>query len=899
MGAISSRAHLARASAIAIAASLAGSGAFAQDTVDEVVVTGTSIRGVAALGSPTTGVSVEQMKESGVATASEAVRLLPSVLNLGADPSRSSFTGGAQDAAANSTAIRSLNLRGIGAEATLVLFNGRRLAPGGVIKSITDPDQIPTSAIARIEVVQDGASAIYGSDAVAGVVNIISRTGFDGAETTLRYGMADDYESRMYSQTFGKVWDKGSVFFAYEHADNSHLSGSKRDFFSQDRRARGGSDQRQFTAVPGNIVIGAVRYPLPNTSGVGLNPAALVPGTANRFDESDYADILPWQDRDTVLFNIHYDVDERLEVWYEGLYSRRKYDLAAPPAAFPTGGIRVPNTNPWFVVPAGVTPTPTTVNVEYRLVEDLNPNSYGFENVQHQAAGFSFDLGWDWQIDGYLAHNMSRGFQARENVLNNAALTAALASSNPATAFNPFGNGTFNRANNAALLEIIDAERDQYGTSITQDFAIKADGPLFDMPGGAVRGAVGAEYHDNSFRQSLFATNVLASGAETTKSVHNTRDVHAVFGELYVPLVGPDNAMPGIQKLDLNFAARWETYSDFGETTNPKVSAVYSPFDGLSFRGTWGTSFRAPSLVDSADQILNYFIQNLTDPTSPTGTRRGVAFNGGNSGLGPEEAETWTLGFDFRPDFLEGFEASVTYYNIEYTDRIDAVPFTAMAQGGVYAPFIRRRPPASDAAATAAFDAMVAQIMASPDLQNPVEPVGAILVVVDGRRHNLGSLKQDGLDVSLGYRFATPVGDWRAGLDLAKIFHVERMTAPGVPEVDVVDTFGNPVDLRVRGSLTWRMDGWSAAAFVNYVDEYRNTAISPNVDVDSYTLVDASVAYEFDEGPRWLEGLRLSASVTNLFDEDPPVVLNGNFSWDNQVANPIGRMFSFEVSKRW
>ncbi len=890
-----------RVSAIAIAAAMAlPAVASAQDApsqddqeatqVGDIVVTGTSIRGVAAAGSPVIGVDRADITASGSSNVSDATRLLPQVLNLGADESRSSFTGGAQDAAANSTAVRSANLRGIGPEATLLLLNGRRLAPNGVIKALGDLDQIPTSAIQRVEVVTDGASAIYGSDAVAGVVNLITRRNFDGAESTLRYGFADGLDQLQFSQTFGRTWDGGGVFLAYEHNERSNLIGADRDFASQNRTARGGTDARPFTAGPGNIVVGGVRFGLPSSNGVGVTPAQLST-TPNRYDEAAFADLLPEQERDTLLFNINHQVTDRLELWYEGFITKRDYDLAAPPALF---SLNVRNTNPFFVGPVGA----TQGTVEYRLVDDDDANSTGFENAQQNAIGLNIDLGSDWQLAGYAAHSISRGFQDRKNVINNAALTAALASTNPATAFNPFGNGTFNRTNNPQLLDIIDANRATFGTNITRDLSVKLDGPLFDLPGGTVRMALGGEFHDNTFRQSLFATNVLASGATTFKGVFNSRTISSVFGELFVPLVSEANAIPLVERLELSVAGRWEDYSDFGTTTNPKVGIIYAPAQDLVFRATYGTSFRAPSLVDSADQILNIFIQNITDPTSSTGTTRGIFFNGGNSGLGPETAKTWSGGFDWSPSFFDGFDLSVNYYKIEYENRIDVAPGNALAQGTVYSNLITRRPAASDVAGNAAFNALVAARFASPDLQNPIEPVTNINVIVDGRRQNLGTLNQDGFDVNASYRFDTGFGDWRLGLDVAKILTVERQGAAGLPTVDVLDTFGNPVDLRVRGSVNWNLGGWSVNAFANYVDSYRNTAITPNVEVDSWTTYDLTASYTF-EGEGLTDGVRVSVNALNVFDEDPPIAINGTVSWDSQNASAIGRMISFEISKSW
>src|SRR5262245_58114803 len=189
----------------AVSIALMSASAVAADptTLDEVVVTGTSIRGVAAVGSPSMELDREEMAATGLTTSGDLARSLPQVLSLGADESR---LAGAQDAAANTTRTSAINLRGIGNEATLLLLNGRRLAPNGVIKALYDPNQIPSAAIERMEVVVDGASAVYGSDAVAGVVNLITRKKFDGAETSARYGSGDGIDQKIFSQSYGMTW---------------------------------------------------------------------------------------------------------------------------------------------------------------------------------------------------------------------------------------------------------------------------------------------------------------------------------------------------------------------------------------------------------------------------------------------------------------------------------------------------------------------------------------------------------------------------------------------------------------------------------------------------------------------------------------------------------------------
>lgn len=879
-------------SLVSVAACIGGIAQAAEPQVEEtIVVTGTSIRGVASAGAPVIAMDRSELAASGLATSSDLARALPQVLSLGADESR---LGGSQDGAANTTRISAINLRGIGNEATLLLINGRRLAPAGVIKSLYDPNVIPSSALERMEVVVDGASAIYGSDAVAGVVNLITRSDFQGAETMLRYGFADGTDQKIFSQNFGFTWSGGSLFAAYEHNERDRLKGADRSYATNDRRARGGSDARSTLASPGNIINGATRYALPAGNGTGITPDSLTAGAPNRFDEGAFADLLPYQERDSFFLDARHNFG-RVELWYQGWMSRRDFDERVAPAA---GQLRVPNTNPYFVAPADMG-SPAFVNIEYRFLnEDSDPRLTGYENAHQNAIGFSVDLGNDWALEAYANRSENKGFQRRGAITNGAALNAALGSSDPASAFNPFGDGTANLTNIPRLVDIIIANRDTYGTSKASDFAVKVDGPLFGLPGGDVRIALGAERHDNEFRQRLDANNVLASGDIVTKNIHNRRHNTSLFAELYVPIVGPDNAAPGFQSMILSLAARREDYSDFGETTDPKVGLTWKPIDDLTVRATYGTSFRAPSLVDTSEQIHNIFIQNLPDPTSPTGVTRGIFHNGGRSLLA-EEATTWSAGLDWRPlGALDGLRASVTYYNVEYSDRIDVVPNSALTNAAVYAPFIVRRPDPSDVAGNAAFDALLQSFLTDPNLQNPVEPVSNLNAIIDGRRANLAALEQSGLDVSLSYAFETGVGSWRVGLDAAKILKLERSTAPGLPLRDVLDTFGNPVDLRARLSLGWQSGGWAIHTYLNHIDGYLNTAITPNVTVDDYRTIDATILYNFaDEGA--LSGASLALSGQNILDETPPVVLNGISSWDNHNVSPLGRFISLTLTKRW
>lgn len=847
----------------------------------QVVVTGTSIRGVRAVGSPGLSLNRAAIAASGASNSSEIARSLPQVINLGADESRLS---GAQDGSANTTRTSGINLRGIGNEATLLLVNGRRVAASGVIKSLSDPNQIPAAAIQRMEVVLDGASAIYGSDAVAGVVNIITRSNVDTAESTLRYGSADGMNQKIFSQTYGKTWESGSAFVAFEHNDRSSLSAKARPFFSNDLRPYGGTDQRSTQSVPGNILIGSAIYPLPaGQNGVGLTPGQLSAGSGNRFDAGTEGDFLPSQKRDTIYGNLYHRFNEQLEVYYEGLYSKRDYNQRV--AAF-GANLNVPASSPYYVRPAGAAPG-TSETVAYRFeFDDVDRNLGGRENNSQHALGFTYGLNGGWEINSSLSYGKSDAFVHRVGLINAVSLSPALANGS----LNPF---SATAGSNPAFATLA-AHRDQTGLNTDGSFAFKVDGPIANIGGGDVRLAVGTEMRHVGFEQGLTQNVTTPTPTPAFSKVENARNVKSVYSEIFVPLIGAGNSNALAKRLDLSVAARYERYSDFGSTTNPKIGLRWTPVDVVTFNSTYGTSFRAPSLVDNLGSLTglsltNVFIQNFTDPTAAPGAlRRGVFINGGNATLKPETAKTWSFGAELKP--ARGLHLTASYYKIDYTNRIDVVPATALTNESLYAPYIVRNPSVE----------LVNSYLASPNLQSARENPANMLVIIDGRRNNLGSLRQKGIDFDGRYSFASPIGNWMLGYNVAKILKLSRSSAPGLAFADVLDTFGNPVSLRMRASVGWKAGAWSANAFANYTGGYVNNALVPNAQVPSMTTTDASISYTFEKNAAYgLGGVLLTASAQNLFDRAPPVVINGANSWDSQNASAIGRFVSVALTKTW
>ncbi|UZK65364.1 TonB-dependent receptor domain-containing protein [Sphingomonas sp. M1-B02] len=840
----------------------------AQDegTAEDIVVTGTSIRGVAAVGSPAVQVDRAAIEASGASTLAQAARTLPVVLNIGPDESR---TGGGQDAAANSSRISAINLRGLGPEATLLLLNGRRLAPGGILRALADPSVIPTSATERLEVVLDGNSAIYGADAVAGVVNIITRRGFTGAETSARVGYAEGLSEYVFTQNVGKKWTNGELFAAFEYNFRSDLDRADRPFLSNDLRSRGGTDQRSTQALVPNLVVGGVRRPLPSLT-----------GEANRYDAGLVGDFLPEQQRYNLFVSGRYDISPDIEVWAEGFGSKRTVKTDGAPLG---GSFSVPATNPFYIRGvAGVAPG-ANETVEYRLPRAAAQSVSKVTSGQ-VATGLLWDMFGDWQLDAYTSYAWDTGVSGlNSEQLNNFALAAALADSNPTTALNVFGGPISDE-----IYSRIIGFRQQRTWTKNKHFEAKIDGPLFDLPGGSVRAALGASYDDGSFRYQEYQSVLSRTNTPSvTNDETNHRSITSTYGELFVPLVGTENNIPLIRRLTLSGAVRYDKYSDFGSTTNPKVAVVWEPVQGFSLRGTYGTSFRAPSLVDTGN--LNFlFVGAVPDPRNNNALINQVTYTGSNPNLKPEKAKTLSVGFDFSPSFFDGFNVSANYYRVKYRDRILGIG-ASLQNEDVFSNFIVRNPSA----------AFIQDLFNTGFLVSaPIDP-STVGVFIDQRRNNVGSVDQDGLDVDIRYSLPTSVGTFVARVTHSEVFSVKQQTFPGTPVRELVDTFENSLRSRGRASLTWLDEGTSLNFFYNYGGDYVNTAITPNVLARPLETIDVSAGFTLKGARGALDGVRVSVAVQNLLDEAPPVVINGTSGFDGTTASAIGRQLSLTLTKRW
>lgn len=865
------------------------------EAVEEVVVTGTLIRGVAPVGSPLTVISRDEIEKSGYGRVQDYIATLPQNFTGSATEETNPFT---DNGAANFTRGQGIDLRGLGASGTLILVDGRRQPGGGLEGSFVDISTIPSAAIERIEVLTDGASALYGSDAIGGVVNFVLRKDYEGMEVRARVASTDEFADEMQASALGGTsWGGGNLLVGYQYSKRDALMAADRFYASrnQDYRSLGGSDFRTVFGNPGTIRrSGQPNYAIPmGQNGVGLTAGQLLPGQSNYNDAVTGIANQPEQIQHDAFARLFWQPLPEAELAVNARYSRREMTLPFPGV---TTALSVPATNPFYVNPYGGT---GAVQVAYDFT-DVIGHSIQSSKTDSYVIGIDGKMGLagDWSLNIAADHARQKNAWSYSNRINSGRRTACLsgvatAAQCPGTPLNVFGDGAMTR-NDAATLNFIRFTDYDQGTVSVDTVTAIADGSLLEMPAGALKLAIGTDYRDEKLETSGY-NFAPATGlrVEDNPGVGNPdRQVASLFGELVVPLLG-HGADADSASLQLSLAARYEDYSDFGSTVDPRVGIAFAPVPDLVVRGSWGTSFRAPRFNEFSQSANppSSFALPVADPRSPTDLSLALALTGSDPDLDPETATIWTAGVDLTPSSLAGFTLSATYFHIDYKDKIrlggefgDTLFFEDL-----WSSIITRNPT----------QAQIDAICARPDFQDvgfgACPFVEAPTVILDLRLRNLSAVNVRGVDVSLGYDKASSVGDWSFGLAGTYTLTYDRAVSEGAPLVELLDTVGNPIALRLRASAGWSRLGWSANAVVNHAASYDDP--SRDRAVSSWTTVDMSVGYQF-QGGGWAEGAGAQLAVINVLDREPPFV-NIASGYDPSNARDTGRSVSLSVTKRW
>lgn len=826
-----------------------------EQTVENIAVTGSRIRGIEVTGSPVIGLNREDIEQTPATTTTELLSTLPQVFNFGA--SDASFTS-ANNQNANRTFGTGINLRGLGTESTLTLLDNRRLPAAGVQSQFFDPSVIPTMAIERLEVLADGSSGIYGSDAVGGAVNIILRKNFEGAEVMARTRQPDGFNENQFGLALGKMWDSGSIMVAGEYNKRDFLFTSDRNFYTDDLRPFGGPDLRSPNAAPGNVTVGGVSYAIPSGDGENLTPADFTAGTQNLQSVYLGTTALPQQKRSSVAVTFEQELTDSIDFYAQGFYAERDSALIVNAL---TTQFDVPTSNPFYVNPGA---PGERVTVAYSFFNERGAErSPSSQKANHITGGLNIEFG-DWSSNIFYAYGKNEERSQTSNV-NTGAITAALADPDPATAFNPFSS-TGN--NNSALIDSFVTPFRVDTDYTTKEYGISADGPLLELPAGNLSVAVGVTRQEINWQDlAPFKTN-------------SDRTIDSVFGEIFVPVLGGNGP-----ELNFSAAVRYDDYDDVGDTLNPKLGVTFRPIESLALRASYGTSFRAPTLSDTGLPFNQY--RQLIGPDN---VPRNVLFlRGGNTDLSPEEATTWSMGADWQPDAIPGLDISVTYYNVDYSNRI-ATPGNNMLalQVPELAPIVTYNPSLD----------WVNEILAGGLFSAPPASPEDVEAIVDGRKVNLGENKTDGLEFIVDYDQYEKWGSWRVGMNAAKILSFERSIITGSAPKDVLDTINNPASFIARAHAGAQVGDLSATVYMNHYGSYDNDSVTPATSVPSHTEFDLSLRYTLEQPVAFTETITFSLEVQDIFDNDPPYVQNGNLAFDPNAHNPIGRSIAFGVRAR-
>lgn len=870
---------------------------------EEIVVTGTNIRGVPPVGSNAISIGAAKLQEVAAQSSNELLASIPQVTNYFNRVPVSDLGIAVNQIQISRPNIRNLSGNNSSSSATLILVDGHRIATAGVNQASVDPDLIPTGAIARVEVQTEGGSATYGADAVAGVINFITHKRFDGIKVDGHYGFAKNYWQYDGSITAGKTWDNGSAWVSYSYTKNDALYGRERSYVHNLDYSKTPYVGLDLGCEKSNLTLGTTIIGdtvLRNVTTYGA--PSFVAGTANRCENILNSTLVPRAERHGVVGGLSWDFSSDTSIDVRAYWGQRKTHASSdfagsvpvgplnPAAAsLPTGLVVGPTTLFGF-------PAVTTASVAFNLRPLLGDSAARSDTVIREYganAELKQNIGDNWQVRALA--NWSESDSSYELTrLNQTRLNAAGAGSTATTAFNPLDV----TKNNAALVaDLIDNEIAGQAKDSLLNFRVIADGKLFELPGGFVRMAVGAEYvHDKL--QQRFQSDIRVGALGTFAFTPYTRNVTSAFGEIIVPLISNGE---GGSMLTISAAGRYDHYSDFGNTFNPKIGATFKPTNWISFRGNYGTSFTAPTPLDQLGALRNstsYFgfapFQRASDQPLLAGLNGTIALQGSNPGLKPQKAKTYSFGVDLDP--LEGLQASINYYDVKFTDILG----TPTPNAGIFTDFPNNIIADKNGLTSTQILAFIGNTPSNQALVTSSLAAGRVYEVVDFRVGNFGIVHVKGIDFGLNFRHPTSFGSFDAAMNWTATLSRTQQPSPTSAVVDQTANGFSKLSLQMIGGVN--IGDFRAQATWNHSAGY---AITPTNSVPVQSYVEAfntvNLFFKYDlPGEGVMKDLSLTLNVNNVFDTNPPVLLRNNpneFGFANGFT--LGRMFIVGFSKKF
>ena len=869
-----------------------------------VEVTGSRIKRIdAETALPVVTIKAADLERAGVQTAEAAVQFIAqNQSTVNSSRSIGTTNGGAAYA----------DLRGLGVERTLVLLNGQRVVKNPYSGIATDLNVIPTVAIERIEVLTDGASSIYGTDAIAGVINIITRSDYQGVtvggSAKLPQGDGGEQYNANITGGIGSLDKDGfNLFGGFDYTQEKRIRAIDRDYAKSGIIPDKGVYKTSGTSFPGNYS--------QSSTGVSTNPtlpgcmppsSILIPDifgpNSCRYDYTSSIDIMSEVERWSLFGrgSMALGSDHVASLEYFRAYNSVGNNVAPTPLT----GLSMPPTNPYY--PGGSAGTPITnpalntaanISAGWRMVP-AGPRASTIENTTQRLLGeIQGAFGeWDYKVnalysDSNVKNNFEGGYVSRPRIVD------GIQGNNGAPYLNPFGDQTAAGLDYILASKVIGEMQDINGKLFNVGASVS--GNLFNMPAGAVGVAAGVEYRKEEIEyKNNFALirQAASSGLELAEDTTGDISNFALFGEANFPIT---------KTLEIPVSIRYDDTGDTGSKWTPKIGARWQALPSTLIRASYNKGFRAPGVFDLyAPNSITFTSNSYDDPVlCPNGVPVAGAdpsrdcgqqfrqLQGGSKSVESEESTAWSMGIVF--EIMSNVTIGLDYFNYEVEGTIGALPETAIfGDTARYADKFVRCSTLS-AADQAAIDACV---------PGTVDPLAYIKTTTT----NLGNIRTEGWDIAFSAsqafanygRFSfTLNGTYMTKWEQQLVAGGEYFSALGRYSVDL--NFPAPRYQQVS-RLGWDMGSWSTGLFHRYKRGYQDynldtldDAVYGNNRVDNWSVFDLSVTYT------GIKGLALTAGVLNLMDEDPPFSNQGatfQVGYDPRITDPVGRAFLLQAS---
>lgn len=891
-----------------------------EEAIEKITVVGSNIRGAQAAGRlPVTILDSDDIINTGAVTGDELLRSIPQVGDISFNNERS--IGGVNDARGD---VASINLRGIGTGNTLTLLNGRRLVlhPGTQTENFVpvttvNSNTLPVTGLRRLEVLRDGASALYGTDAVAGVVNYVLKKEVTQTQLNLSAGNAEGTSMQQYLAS-----GSTGVFF---NDKKSHLSLSfayyTRDEIGASERSYSASEDRRFNDRISEDFVGDTQldnrslsspwaiYDGENIGRFHIRPESMgdcfqtlsdgvcaaegsIPRDM-RYDSAQDQSMTSAIDRVNLFAYYTHSLAPNLELFGEALYyealSKRRREQNANLTA------------QRFTISedAAYNPFGETVTLRNIRPMDVGSRRIEVEDSSYRLLGGIKGYSKQWEWESALLYSRANTLDTGYNRIRVSALQEAINSTNIEEAYNPFIGGNPDNVNSGTSVynsaEVIarlteDITRDSTSELAQWDFKL-SNPVLTSWYAGDIGIAAGVEYRYEAYaddRHHLLdgsapfydqvtgdlMTNSDVLGSSSTPDAAGSRNVFSAYSELLVPLH---------KTLDMQLALRYEKFNDVGSVTKPKVALSWLPVNWLQLRASYSGGFRAPNLP----QVVEESVSRTNSRTDPVIDDRYsiTEIRGGNSELTPEDDEIYNVGFAITP--FENFLITLDHWTIEQENVVGILNSQTHL---LYDSLLRSQGSSNPA------------VIRNDDLE---------VVYVNNQYDNLEVREISGTDISINYEINNEAfGLFNFSLNAAHLRKFMQTPDPISAIVLEAQESGNPavpIDIPVVGAgdlrqmngnpkwrsfarLDWDLGNWGAGIRVNYVDDFYETSVTTSdgdmMSIDSWITTDIYLDYYFSQDA--LDGLSLRIGARNLADKKPPIA-DESFGYFSDVHSNRGR----------